>query len=470
MGFFEKFISKRFYPNLILIQVAMDLILLNGSYFLAIFIRWGSLEKINIPQVGELSLVINLSWVLILLWLHVIKPVRMERISSYLFRLSNILVYHVFLIVLIIFLFKFSSVSRLQIFYFYLIFSFFLVLIRLAILFTLKKLRKKGYNFRTIAFVGWDNYANNFFDIIKYDLSSGYKILGYYNNQEINNMPLKYIGDFNLLKHRLSNDNINELLITTQSFSKEQIKELIQVSDANMTRLRFIPHVINYGLSNNFEVIRYGQLPAFAIRKEPLEKLVNRILKRIFDFVFALLVVLLIFTWLFPIIAILVKLNSRGPVFFRQLRSGRNNYTFYCLKFRTMRVNTDSDKLQATRGDSRITKIGRFLRKTSIDELPQFFNVLIGSMSVVGPRPHMIKHTEQYSNDIDNFMVRHYLKPGITGWAQVNGFRGETKKLEDMERRVQHDLFYLENWNVLLDIKIILLTVINIFRGESKAY
>jgi lipopolysaccharide/colanic/teichoic acid biosynthesis glycosyltransferase len=163
-------------------------------------------------------------------------------------------------------------------------------------------------------------------------------------------------------------------------------------------------------------------------------------------------------------------MDSKGPVFFKQLRTGKHNKPFYCLKFRSMRLNDDSDHKQATRGDSRITKVGAFMRKTNIDELPQFINVLRGEMSVVGPRPHMLKHTEDYSRVIDNFMVRHLVAPGITGWAQVIGYRGETKEREAMEKRVKTDIWYIKNWSFMLDLKIVLLTIKQTFKGNENAF
>jgi undecaprenyl-phosphate galactose phosphotransferase/putative colanic acid biosynthesis UDP-glucose lipid carrier transferase len=192
------------------------------------------------------------------------------------------------------------------------------------------------------------------------------------------------------------------------------------------------------------------------------------LLKKSFDIVFSLGVIVLIFPWLFPIIMILIKIESPGPVFFKQERSGRDNESFFCWKFRSMRVNKEADKLQAGKGDQRITKFGAFIRKTSIDELPQFFNVFLGDMSVVGP--HMVNHTKQYTDLIGNYLVRQYAKPGITGWAQVNGYRGETRELIDMQNRVEYDIWYIENWSILLDIKIIIKTVFNIFKGEENAY
>jgi putative colanic acid biosynthesis UDP-glucose lipid carrier transferase len=213
-----------------------------------------------------------------------------------------------------------------------------------------------------------------------------------------------------------------------------------------------------------------GDFTVLSARKEPLEDIKNRVKKRVFDIVVSLGVIIFIFTWLYPLLAIIIKLQSRGPVFFAQLRTGRNKKPFWCYKFRSMRLNNDSDNRQACMHDDRITPIGRFIRRTSLDEFPQFFNVLLGYMSIVGPRPHMLSHTEQYSQIVDNYMLRQFLKPGITGWAQINGYRGETKEPGLMEKRVEHDIWYMENWSVMLDLKIVFFTVINMFKGEKNAY
>jgi putative colanic acid biosynthesis UDP-glucose lipid carrier transferase len=211
-------------------------------------------------------------------------------------------------------------------------------------------------------------------------------------------------------------------------------------------------------------------IPILSLRPEPLQDVAGQIKKRLFDIVFSLLVILLLLSWLVPILAILITLDSKGPVFFVQTRSGKNNRPFRCYKFRSLHVNNDADSRQVTKNDNRFTRLGRFLRRTNIDELPQFFNTLFGSMSVVGPRPHMLKHTELYSGLLNEYMVRHFIKPGITGWAQVNGFRGETKTVTHMQKRVEHDIWYMENWSLWLDFKIIILTAFNAIKGEKNAF
>ena len=206
------------------------------------------------------------------------------------------------------------------------------------------------------------------------------------------------------------------------------------------------------------------------LRSEPLENIVNRFIKRIFDIGFSILIFIFVLWWFIPLIALIIKLTSKGSVFFIQERSGIKNKSFAVIKFRTMYINNNAHDQQATRNDERITPIGKILRRTNLDEMPQFINVLLGQMSVIGPRPHMLKHTEEYSKIIDKFMVRHLVKPGITGWAQVNGYRGETKDVTDMEGRVRADVWYIENWSFGLDVKIIIMTIINMIRGEENAF
>lgn len=195
-----------------------------------------------------------------------------------------------------------------------------------------------------------------------------------------------------------------------------------------------------------------------------------RIFKRIFDIVFSLIVIVSIFSWLCPLLAILIGLESKGPVFFIQLRTGKNGSLFKCYKFRSMRVNTHADERPATRNDERITRVGAFLRKTSLDELPQFFNVLIGDMSIVGPRPHMVIHSDEFARVTYKYTLRHSLKPGITGWAQVNGLRGTIVSQEAILQRIDADVWYLENWSFLLDLKIILRTFWVALKGDKNAW
>ena len=263
-------------------------------------------------------------------------------------------------------------------------------------------------------------------------------------------------------------NNIDIIYYTVSGENEETIRRMMLVADEAGAEFVYVPkyHPI---LQGQFQLSSVGMMPAMTHILSPLHTFPNKMVKRTLDLAMAIPFCLLS-PIIFVPIAIAIKISSPGPVFFRQKRTGIYGRDFVCYKFRTMRVNDQADTLQATANDPRKTKLGDFLRRTSIDELPQFFNVLIGNMSVVGPRPHMISHTEEYSTLIDRYMVRHAVKPGITGWAQVNGFRGATKQLWQMEKRVEHDVWYIRNWNIFLDLKIIVLTLFNSFRGEKNPY
>ena len=276
-------------------------------------------------------------------------------------------------------------------------------------------------------------------------------------------------GDLNKLKEFCEQENIDEIYFTLSLHdNKLLIQDLHKFSDEQCIYFKMVPEFKLIG-HKELNFIFYDSIPVMTIRKDPLGNTFNKIVKRAFDIAFSFFVISCIFPFIFPIIAIAIVMESKGPVFFKQLRPGKKNQLFECYKFRTMKVN-NVGHVQATKNDSRITKVGAFLRKTSLDELPQFFNVLMGDMSVVGPRPNMVNQLKTYSKLIDKYTVRHFVTPGITGYAQVNGFRGETKELELMEKRVEYDVKYIENWSLLLDIKIIFQTVFNIFKGEENAY
>ena len=196
----------------------------------------------------------------------------------------------------------------------------------------------------------------------------------------------------------------------------------------------------------------------------------SQFIKRTFDILVSGIFICLIFPFIYIIVGLLIKGTSKGPIIFKQKRNGLHGKEFWIYKFRSMRENEESDEQQATKEDARKTKIGNFMRRTNIDEIPQFLNVFLGDMSIVGPRPHMVKHTEEYSKQVDNFMIRHWVKPGITGWSQVTGLRGEIKNTDQIAKRVEGDIWYIEHWSFALDIRIIFMTIVNIIKGEKEAY
>ena len=278
------------------------------------------------------------------------------------------------------------------------------------------------------------------------------------------------LGGFDLIKSYVTAnlDKISKLIYLQSNFSNDEIQELVQLCRNNFVEFEVVPMEVHF-FNKGVRVDQSAQFPILGRKREPLCQIKNQILKRVFDITFSLAVILLIFPWLFPIIALAIKLESTGPIFFLQSRSGYWNKPFRLIKFRTMCVNSECNAKQAKKGDNRITRVGAFLRKTSLDELPQFINVLSGEMSIVGPRPHMLKHTEDYAKLIRSFMIRHEVKPGITGWAQVNGWRGPTEEVYKMAKRVEFDVDYIEGWNFWFDCKCIFLTTINAIRGEENA-
>ncbi|RFM26651.1 undecaprenyl-phosphate glucose phosphotransferase [Deminuibacter soli] len=332
----------------------------------------------------------------------------------------------------------------------------------------------KGKLFDNILVVGATAAAYDFYETINKYYYYGYKCVGFLDNSTFKLNGAPYLGNIENLGNVLKQRPIDEVIIALPSAQHQQIHYCMEVCDSNATKARIIPDLSQY-TSASTQVNNIGLLPVINVRPLPLDKLENKLLKRSFDIFFSLCFFAAIGIWLLPLIALLIRLTSKGPSLFKQERWGLNNKRIVCYKFRTMvAASTDTDAsgayLQATKDDPRVTKLGRYLRKTNLDELPQFWNVLMGSMSVVGPRPHPTPLNLESIHVVENYMMRHMVKPGISGWAQVNGCRGETKQSGSMQRRVNFDLYYIHRWTFGLDMQIILQTVINIIRGDQNAY
>ncbi|WP_298542602.1 undecaprenyl-phosphate glucose phosphotransferase [uncultured Aquimarina sp.] len=293
----------------------------------------------------------------------------------------------------------------------------------------------------------------------------GYQFKGFFDNQDESDI----IGTIEDSYNFIIENKIDEVYCSTKELTNEQIKELTEFCERNMKVIKFVADDKEL-FSKNLELDYYNLTPILSLSKIPLDDPIKDLIKRTFDIVFSVSVIIFLLSWLIPVIALLIKIESRGPVFFKQYRYGADFNLFLCYKFRSMTANKESDKVQASKNDARVTRIGKFIRRTSLDELPQFFNVLYGEMSVVGPRPLLMSHTDDYKDKINKFMVRHNVKPGITGLAQTSGYRGNIANDSDMLNRVRYDIFYVENWSLILDINIILQTIVNIFKGEDKAY
>ena len=335
---------------------------------------------------------------------------------------------------------------------------------------TLYFLRKKGRNLRNILIIGAGDVGENFYDLLQNNPQFGYNVTGFLDDEKKAYLNGQYLGAIKDLEGVLQKNMVDKVVVALPYYAADQIEKITKICDQYTKRVIIIPDYFRF-VSDRYQVSMFGRFPVINVREDKLNEYHWKFVKRIFDITLSLLVVLFILSWLVPAIAIIVKISSPGPVFFKQERWGRNNRKFTAYKFRSMHVSNDKGIYQqATKNDPRVTKIGRVLRKTNIDELPQFFNVLKGDMSVVGPRPHPTSLNLESKEKIDLYMVRHFVKPGLTGWAQVNGFRGETKNDELMKKRVGYDLWYIENWSIWLDIQIIFLTAWGMIAGDPNAY
>ena len=347
----------------------------------------------------------------------------------------------------------------------FLLYTFIIIsLFKLTLFYALQSYRLGfGGNFRKTIIIGNDESVSELKEFFLNQKELGYENRRTFKFNHPSDLNLEECFDFILTR------NIDEVYCSANELDESQISLLITFCENNFKILKFISKRGGL-LSKKLKTDTYGLSTVQSLREMPLSNDFNTILKRTFDIVFSLVIIIFLLSWITPIIGLIIKIESRGPVFFKQIRNGIKFREFTCYKFRSMIENNDADIQQATKNDKRVTKIGKILRKTSLDELPQFFNVLIGNMSVVGPRPHMIKENERYSKSVDKFMVRHFVKPGITGLAQVKGFRGEIETDEDIINRVKYDIYYLENWSLILDLNIVFLTTINFLTGQKKAY
>ena len=406
---------------------------------------------------------LTLAWLILSFKTNFYKVYRYSKVG-YILRLLFIQFVFFFLILYaFIGFFKQPNISRLalgQYFIFTFIAIFALKFVNYVLLMQYRE-RVKG-NSRNVVVIGKSKKANQLIKVFKTRREFGYQFLGQFSPRDKN---------FELLNcfRFIVNNNIDEIYCSISELKNEELTAFINFADNNLKTLKFLPDNKNI-FSKKLKFEYYDYLPILSLRDIPLHNSLNALLKRAFDIVFSLIVIFGLLIWIGPILALLITLESSGPVFFIQKRTGFDNRGFQCFKFRSMAMNDAADARQAGKNDMRVTKIGKFIRKTSIDELPQFYNVLFGNMSVVGPRPHMVKHTDEYANRVDKYMLRHFVKPGITGLAQVRGYRGEIEKDSDIQNRIRFDIFYVENWSFFMDLKIIVQTIINAVSGEEKAY
>jgi putative colanic acid biosynthesis UDP-glucose lipid carrier transferase len=382
--------------------------------------------------------------------------------------LFNAFLTHVIIMILLFFSFNVFAIHLRTLIWLYALSIILIAGTRVAYKLVRKYLEFSGFETRDVVIVGITGSGKALHDFFVKNPSNGYRFRGFFSADDIAGYKHLTIGGLDSIKAYCVKNNIDEIYFALPLTHQHLCRELARFADDQLIHFRIAPDFSNI-VANQGNTFMLDSIHVLTTRRQPLGLLTNSYLKRTFDIVFSLLVICTVFPFVFPLIALAIRIDSEGPIFFKQLRPGKKNKLFECYKFRTMKVNNNTE-LQASKNDSRITRVGAFLRKSNLDELPQFFNVLFGNMSVVGPRPNLVCHLEEYSKKIQDYKIRHFITPGITGYAQVNGLRGETREPGLMEKRVEYDVSYLENWSLVLDLKIIWLTVWNMVKGDKKAY
>lgn len=448
-------------------QLTLDFLLINFAFFDGYYLKFGNLNLFD-DDGKYIFFVIyfNLVWFVLSNSLRSYDFDPNRGIEHLLIKLSRLFGFHLLAVSFFWVFIKGYYFSREHLIIVYLILFITILGWRMTLYYFLKFYRNKWFRPKNVIIIGYGDTSlelKSFFDTYP---EYGYNFLGFLHDKTYQSKDV--VGRLKDLPKIAEKFGITEIFCSLPDLPDVNIDELAEYADNNVIRFRILPDFRGF-TSRNILIDLFEGIPLISFRNLPLDDSINRMVKRGFDIIFSLLILILLLSWLGLIVAIIIKIQSKGPIFFRQKRTGESNKDFWCYKFRSMYVNKESDNKQAELGDSRITPIGKFIRKTSIDELPQFMNVLLGHMSVVGPRPHMIKHTEEYSQIIKKYMVRHFVKPGITGLAQIKGFRGETKEAGMMQGRIKFDVFYIENWSFFFDLKIIFYTVRNVIFGEENA-
>ena len=462
--------NSRFNRNLQLSLALLDFITINAVFFFAEYFFRKQLLITPNREYLHFIFFINLTWLVVTL----VKNIYHERyiVSFEQFSKVSIQAYVYFLSTVIIFLFFFRMILLSRVFITVVLSSIFVMLLANRFLYLLihHYFKKRDWLVNKVVIIGYNPLSKKLVDYLSEE-GANKEIVGFCeeseNVHELSNYPI--LSNVSETLAVCKQYGVNEIYSTVAPEQNQNLYSLIEGADENCIRFKIVPD-LGFFFKKQMHIDYLKEIPVISLRKEPLEDLGNRIKKRAFDMVVSFFVCVLILSWLIPIIAILIWLESKGPVFFVQQRTGKNNKSFGCLKFRSMKMSKTAHLQQASKNDARVTRIGKFLRRTSLDEFPQFINVFRGDMSIVGPRPHMLKHTDEYSRLIGQYMVRQFLKPGITGWAQVNGYRGETRTVDQMQKRVEHDLWYLENWSLLLDMKIMAMTAFNTVKGDKNAF
>ncbi|MFC4213185.1 exopolysaccharide biosynthesis polyprenyl glycosylphosphotransferase [Pedobacter lithocola] len=447
----------------------MDLVTLNILFILPIFLFEKNPES-DLKDLIILNLVANIIWLLssYLLAAYVIyKQVNLRILAR-----KTLISFGIFgsLVSVFVYLANFSNPNYLVL---TIVFGFGLILLitRLTLISYVLYTRSNTKFFQKIIIIGYNETANNLINSFS-STQSNLRCLGCFDDIELdtNSTNFQYLGRIDKSLDFALGNKIAEIYCTLSPEKFPYLYELAETAEKQFIRFRFVPNIYEF-LNRKAHLDFVDEIPVFSLRSEPMNYATAQLKKRIFDIVISTMVILFLLSWLLPLLAIIIKLDSQGPVFFRQQRGGKNNKGFSCIKLRTLSHVISSDTtVQVKQGDTRLTKVGSFLRKTNLDELPQFFNVLMGNMSVVGARPHMLQHDIRFAGLENRYIIRMLSKPGVTGWAQINGLRGEIKETLQLTKRIEHDIWYIENWDTWLDLKIIWLTIQKMVIGDKNAY
>ncbi|MFT3936678.1 MAG: undecaprenyl-phosphate glucose phosphotransferase [Chitinophagaceae bacterium] len=461
--------NRRFIRFLQASIAGLDLLTLNLSITLTVIF----ISKIQPDVVNayfRFWLFLNTTW-LLLCWISAIYN-EYHIISFEIFARKSMRVYIMWLAIAMMYLFFFrqTQLSRIFIISVMVLCGSFLLINRFIYLLLRHYFRHGEHLSRKVIILGYNDIAKKLAGYLEEE-SLNTQIMGFCEEEtkvhELSTYPiLSNISNAMSVSKKME---VNEIYSTISPEQESVIYDLIKQADQECIRFRIIPD-LSFFIKQPVSINYLRDMPVLSMRTEPLDDVSSRGRKRLFDLVVSFLVIVFILSWLIPILGIIIWLESKGPIFFSQERTGRDNKSFSCYKFRSMKVNKEADTKQAQRDDDRFTRIGKFMRRTSLDEFPQFINVFKGEMSIVGPRPHMLRHTEVYSKILGEYMVRQFLKPGVTGWAQVHGYRGEIKDDEQLRKRIEHDIWYMENWSIWLDMRIMFLTVYNTVKGDENAF
>lgn len=462
--------NQQFKRILQVVLLLMDLAVIPIVYFTCYFLLSKNIGRSDWNIYFQYTALSVSAWILFSFLLRIYTSNVVLQFESFTRKSSR--VYLLWIVVLLLYLYfsRDIKISRLFIFLGIIGFGAGLLVNRFLYLGVRKYFKFNHHIIKKVIILGYNKTAKRLARYFEED-SINTELLGFIeddtNVHELSHYPI--MTDISKVLQVAKEHGVDEIYSTITPEQNPSIYDLMYEAEHQCIRFKIVPNLSVF-IKKQVHIEYFGDLPILSLRTEPLDDVGNRVKKRFLDIIVSFFVIVCILSWLIPLMGLLIKLESRGPVFFIQKRTGKNRKSFRCLKFRSMKVNKDSDLKQATQNDTRVTAIGRFIRKTSLDEFPQFLNVFKGEMSLVGPRPHMIKHTTDYSKVVDDYMVRQFIKPGITGWAQINGYRGEITNEDQIKLRVNKDLWYLENWSLWLDVQILFLTIYHVIKENKNTF